>query len=314
VALAYNDGTMAQTVIRQFRKEDAGKIVSLWNKTLNRDPITGEMLELRTLKDPNFSAEGCLIAEGPGGPEGFVLAVAPGTRHRFAPPPGMGRVAGLGVLPSARRHGVGASLMEAALAFLKGRKCAKVLYAAHEYWCAGLDKAYAEGTAFMAKAGFKEVGVAVAMGRLLYEVDVPAEVVENGKKLAARGINTGVYDPSEKQALEDFFTAEFPDWRDFFHEKLERRDDLRDVYVARDNGKVIGYCQRLEADHVGPFGVSRDARNLGIGSVMLYALLDGLRARGYRFCWFGETGRAQPYYERAGFFITRRYSILTREL
>jgi len=305
---------MAQTSIRPFTKADVGRVVSLWNRTLNRDPITGEMFELRTLRDPNFSPEGCLVAEGPGGPEGFALAVAPGTQHRFAPPPGMGRVAGLGVLPSSRRRKVGTRLMEAAFAFLKGRKCAKVLYAAHEYWCAGLDKSYTEGTAFMAKFGFKEVGVAVAMGRLLYEVDVPAEVVETGKKLAARGINTGPYDPSEKKALEDFFTAEFPEWRDFFHEKLERHDDLRDVYVARDKGKVIGYCQRLEADHVGPFGVAKEARNLGIGTVMLYALMDGLRARGYRFCWFGETGRAQPYYERAGFFITRRYSILTREL
>jgi ribosomal protein S18 acetylase RimI-like enzyme len=305
---------MAPTSVRPFTNADTALVVSLWNRTLQRDPITAEMFELRTLRDPNFSPSGCLIAEGPSGPEGFVLAVAPGTRHRFAPPPGMGRIAGLGVLPAARRKKVGTGLAEAAFRFLKERKCAKVLYAAHEYWCAGLDKAYAEGTAFLAKHGFAEAGVAVAMGRLLYEVEVPAEVVEKGRELAAKGINTGPYDPSEEQALEDFFTAEFPEWRDFFHEKLERHDDLRDIFVARDNGKVIGYCQRLEADHVGPFGVSKEARNLGIGTVMLYALLDGLRARGYRFCWFGETGRAQPYYERAGFFITRRYSIQTRAL
>ena len=43
-------------------------------------------------------------------------------------------------------------------------------------------------------------------------------------------------------------------------------------------GKVIGYCQHLDCDHVGPFGVASAYRSKGIGSVMLYRLLDRMRA------------------------------------
>jgi hypothetical protein len=47
---------------------------------------------------------------------------------------------------------------------------------------------------------------------------------------------------------------------------------------------------------------------------MLYRLLDRMREKGYRFAWFGETGRARPYYERAGFRVTRTYVTLSRDL
>jgi len=55
-------------------------------------------------------------------------------------------------------------------------------------------------------------------------------------------------------------------------------------------------------------------RNRGIGTVMLYRLLDQMRDRGYKFAWFGETGRARACYERAGFVVTRRYAVLSRTL
>jgi predicted N-acetyltransferase YhbS len=86
------------------------------------------------------------------------------------------------------------------------------------------------------------------------------------------------------------------------------------MVIATEGERVVGYCQHLDADHVGPFGVGAGYRNRGIGSVMLYRLLDGMRQKGYRFAWFGETGRARAYYERAGFRVTRKYAILRRDL
>jgi len=289
-------------------------LIRLWNDSLSRDPISPALFRERTLGDPNFSPDGCLVAQVDGDPAGFAIAVPPGASHRFAPPPGAGRIAGLGVLPGRRRTGVGKALLEAALAFLRGRGCKKVVYAAHEYYVAGLDRAYADGLAFLERHGFSQSYEAVAMGRELYELEWPQELRALEAKLAGEGLTADYYSPPLKAAVEAFFAAEFPEWAPFFREKLDRGDPHDDFALALDRGKVVGYCQRLEGDHVGPFGVAAAYRNKGIGTVMLYRLLERLRQKGFRFCWFGETGRAQPYYARAGFVVTRRYAVMARNL
>ncbi len=301
-------------MIRAFRRGDEDTVVRLWNGSLARDPISPAIFAERTLGDPSFSPDGCLLAEVDGAPAGFALAVPPGASHRFAPPPGTGRIAGLGVLPGWRRSGVGNAMLETALAFLRNRGCRKVIYAAHEYYVAGLDRAYAEGVAFLEKRGFAVGYEAVAMGRELYELEWPAELRALEAKLAGEGLTAGYYTPALKPAVEAFFAGDFPEWAPFFREKIDRNDPHDDFALALDHGKVVGYCQRLEGDHVGPFGVAAAWRNRGIGTVMLYRLLERMRQKGYRFCWFGETGRAEAYYARAGFVVTRRYAVMTRAL
>lgn len=303
---------MPGMTIRPFRGGDEEAVVGLWNATLDRDPITPAAFRERTLGDVNFVPEGLLVAEDDGRAVGFVVTVPPGKVHRFAPAPGTGRIAGLGVLPEHRRRGVGGRLLDAALDFLAARGCRKVVYAAHEYYTAGLDRAYTAGLALLASRGFKESYEAVAMGRLLYDCEWPAEARALEARLAADGVTVAPYAPADRPALTAFFAAEFADWAAFLEDKERRGDDPGDIVIARAGSVVIGFCQRLEADHVGPFGIAAAHRNRGIGTVMLYRLLDRMRQQGYRFCWFGETGRAQPYYERAGFFVTRRYAIMAR--
>jgi len=289
-------------------------VVRLWNETLIRDPISPALFKERTLGDPNFAPKGCLTAYRDEKPAGFVIAVPPGASHRFAPPPGAGRIAGLGVLPGWRRAGVGTALLEAALAFLRDRGCKKVVYAAHEYYVAGLDREYADGLAFLLHHGFAESYEAVAMGRPLYELEWPADLRAHEAKLAGEGLTAGYFAPPMRAAVEAFFAGDFPEWQPFFQEKLDRSDPPDDIALCFDRDRVIGYCQRLEGDHVGTFGVAAAYRNKGIGTVMLYRLLDRMRQKGYRFCWFGETGRAQPYYARAGFVVTRKYTVMAKSL
>lgn len=303
---------MPAPAIRPYHPGDEAALVALWNATLDRDPITPEAFAERTLGDANFSPEGVLVAEAGGLPVGFVVAVPPGRTHRFAPAPGTGRIAGLGVVPDARREGLGGRLLDAALAYLEERGCRKVVYAAHEYYTAGLDRAYAAGLALLSSRGFRESYEAVAMGRLLYEYERPATAIALEATLAGEGVAAVPYAPADRPALAAFFAAEFPDWAAFLEDKERRGDPPGDIVIARRGAAVIGFCQRLEADHVGPFGIAAAWRNRGIGTLMLYRLLDGMRAQGFRYCWFGETGRAQPYYERAGFFVTRRYAIMAR--
>ena len=291
-------------------------LVDLWNRTLVRDPISLESFRRQTLLNPNFDPASCLIAHDASATcVGFVLAHAPRAQRLHSGAHGAGRIVCLGVLPAPRRQGLGTQLLDAALAFLGERGCARVSVAAHEYYAAGVDaEAYSEGIAFLTKRGFSQVGEATAMGRLLYDLEWPDDVRAARSRLARDGIDITCFEPDYTEALAAYFAAEFPDWIEFFTRKLDARHDLDEIVIATHSGKVVGYCQHLDTDHVGPFGVAAAYRNKGIGSVMLYRLLDRMRQKGYRFAWFGETGRARPYYERAGFFVTRRYALLRREL
>ncbi|HET7770024.1 MAG TPA: GNAT family N-acetyltransferase [Chloroflexota bacterium] len=304
--------------IRPMGSQDEANLVHLWNETLVRDPITLDAFRRQTLLSPNFDPAGCLVAHsGDGAAVGFVLAIPHRTAGLHAGARGTAHIAGLGVLPAARRQGLGALLLDAALTFLRGRECARVTVAAHEYYAAGVDAdAYPEGIAFLVKRGFHQTGEATAMGRLLYDLEWPSEVRDTERRLLADGIEVAYFQPNYTRALAAYFAAEFPDWIEFFTRKLDAGATLDEIVIALDtrSHQVIGYCQHLDTDHVGPFGVARAYRNRGLGSVMLYRLLERMRQKGYRFAWFGETGRARPYYERAGFFTTRRYALLERSL
>ena len=302
--------------IRPFDPGGDEPLVRLWNETLVRDPISSAAFRRQTVLDPNFDPEGCLVARtSDGAPAGFILAIAHRSAGLHAGARGTGHIAGLGVLPELRRQGLGARLLEGALEFLGRRRCARVTVAAHEYYAAGVDvDAYAEGIAFLTKRGFRQSGEATAMGRLLYDLEWPPDVRATEQRLRAEGIEIVHLEPRRFQALAAYFAAEFPDWIEFFTRKLDAKHDLDEIVLAVHDGHVVGYCQHLEADHVGPFGVAQAYRNRGIGSVMLYRLLERMRQKGYRFAWFGETGRARPYYERAGFFVTRRYATLEKLL
>lgn len=304
--------------LRRFRAGDDTLLVDLWNRTVHRDPISPVLFRRQTLLDPNFQAAGCLFAEEShdgGEPLGFVLAVAPRVPRLFARTPGVGRIVALGVAPGARRRGIGGALLDAAVAFLRQQGCQRLQVAAHEYYAAGVDKhAYTEGLRFLLARDFQETRESVAMGRSLYDLEWPEAVRMSEVRLRTEGVAVRTFQPADTYALAEYFQAEFPFNIDFFLRKFDAGDPAEEMVVAVCRQQVLGYCQQLSCDHIGPFGVAAAHRNRGIGTVMLYRLLDQMRERGYKFAWFGETGRAQAYYERAGFLVTRRYAVLSRTL
>ena len=87
------------------------------------------------------------------------------------------------------------------------------------------------------------------------------------------------------------------------------------MVIAVKEQEVIGYCQQYLGDRIGPFGVKGEHRGKGIGTVMLYTLLDSMKTRNCRFAWFsGAEVGAENYYLRAGFHITRENLIMKRDL
>ena len=315
--------------IRSYEIGDEGEVVELWNQCLPYDRITARIFEEKILLDPNFDLNGCKIAEKEGAIIGFVYALV-----RKTPLPwgfdsflaeeekgGVGYIVALFVHQEYRRKGVGSALLKEALNFLQSQKRKKVVLFSYDpnYLVAGLDtQSYPGALEFFEKYGFTIQGESVGMGRDLYKLRVPEQVKEREKRLRNEGIVARYFDPEYILPTISFFLEDFPHWLHNFVEKWERGHDLDEmVIVLKDDREVIGYCQHRFDHHlerVGPFGIDKKYRGRGIGSMMLYKLLNRMAEKGYKFAWFTSTDRAETYYARAGFKVIRKQVHMAKNL
>lgn len=319
---------MTTPLLRPYEDKDLPALLDLWEKALPFEALPRDEFERRVVLDVNREPESLMLAfENPDGPPlGFALALV---IHRPIEKTGCmehrGFITAFGVHPEARKRGVGGALLDNAERFLIARNRREVAIAPYtpNYFVPGVDTTrYADGLAFLKKRGYETITDAIAMDALIGTFEIDPKTLVKEEQLRAEGI-----------------TVE-PFRRDFMHEYLEfmrtqedipgpwledARRNLVDmtrglfpedgIYVARDHGKIIGYCQ-YEGQHFGPFGVSDKYQGKGIGSVLLARTLYQMRKRGNHVAfvlWTGDRA-AQGVYGRLGFTISRRLAILRKTL
>jgi mycothiol synthase len=305
--------------IRPYQLADEPELIALWNRCLTRDRVTAEAFRERTLLDPNFDPAGSLVASEAGEPVGFVSAMRRSVAWwGYSPTLEQGWITTLFVDSAHRRRGIGSRLVSEAMAYLQRFGCTRVHFAhfSPHYYFPGVDEeAYPGAMTFFATQGFRIEEQVEAMGRQLFTVDVPPDVEAHERSLAAGGIQFEFLAPRYLLPTLSFFREAFPTWDYFFRRKAAVQPWPEDEMVVAVHGeRVIGYCQQMEGEHIGPFGVRPEYRGQGLGTIMLYHLLRRMQEREYRFAWFGMTERAATYYARAGFVKTRTHYKLVRAL
>src|ERR1051326_2574497 len=107
------------TTIAPFQPDDFRDVLRVLAAAMPNDPISPARFTRQVLLDPNFRAEGALVART--GPEvtGFCLALARHVPLENAPPDwDRGYVTLIGVVPGSQRQGIGSRLLAAAEAYL----------------------------------------------------------------------------------------------------------------------------------------------------------------------------------------------------
>jgi mycothiol synthase len=298
--------------IRPYLPDDEPAVITLWNECLTHDRITAAALRETTLLDPNFDPRGTLVAREADRTVGFVSGLRRAVAWwGYSPAPDQGWITTLFVAPDCRRRGIGSRLLRSAMDFLRAEGCSQVHFAhfSPHYYFPGVDPvAYPGALAFFQQHGFAVEEKVVAMGRQLYALQIPPSVIEHERQLAAEGIQCRFFEPRDLLPTLAFFKESFPSWGYYFRRKLAVQPWPEDeMVIVLDGGKVIGYCQQVDDEHIGPFGIHPDYRSRGVGTVMLYRLLQRMQAKGYRHAWFGMTEHAESYYARAGFEPTREH-------
>src|SRR5579871_1751824 len=315
---------MSEIPLTTYQPEDLEAVVALLRRALPAEPITTPRFARIVLLDPNFAPSGTFVARQGEEVCGFLLALARQRPLEDAPlETDRGWITLFAVAEEARGQGIGGALLNAAEGWLRqrGRTTVWISPYAPGYWTPGVDEAaYPAGLAFLQRRGYETVTRPRSMDASLVGWRPPEWAAEREAALKPMGVRFEPFTPPHIGPLLDFLRREFPgDWqrhvRETLHAILAGRRPAEELLLAMEGGAVIGFAQS-EGERFGPFGVGAGERGRGVGAVLLFQALDGMRARGLHNAWFLWTNdaTADRLYRSAGFRETRRYAVLRKDL
>jgi len=314
----------APVTLRGYQRGDEEAVVALWGISLSMDAIGPDLFVARILLDVNFDKQGFIVAEAGRDVVGFIYAAAPGPPLQYGNE-GQARAGWASVFfvhPQWRRRGIGTALLRAGMAYVRARGCSVLAispYAPGYFWPGPDRDRHAEVIALLDKLGFTTREEPVAMDASLVGFTVPQDVLRLRQRLTTEGYTVGSLQTRYIADLLAFLSAHFnPDWPQAVRNALSRRISYEQVLLAHHGPEVVGFCLAGGYDHVaerfGPFGVHLNWRGQGLGKLLLYECLAGMRGRGLHnafFMWTGEDDPAGHLYRRAGFQVTRRFRVVS---
>ncbi|TNJ65106.1 GNAT family N-acetyltransferase [Paenibacillus hemerocallicola] len=312
---------MAQINYRHYEPGDEAAIVALWNESLHHDPITPLRFRNMVLLDANFDPAGLRLAF-----EGERLVGAVYSLRRLLPmhetelEPDNGWITFFFVAKDKRRGGIGTRLMRDAFEFLTGQGRKHVFFSSYapNYFVPGVDAdSYPEGYELLQKLGFNRLYSPVAMDYSLVGYSVPEDIRALKREREGEGYTFRLAQDSDLVEVIRFATDAFnPDWGRAIREGVLRGLSLGAIHVARENGKLVGFCMHGGYEGIlerfGPFGVDPSQQGKGLGKILLHDCLANMRAQGLHGAWFlwtGETTTAGHLYKKLGFEISRRFHV-----
>ncbi len=171
--------------------------------------------------------------------------------------------------------------------------------------------------AFFAKNGYADYAIQNAYYLPLERYEYPADIAARIDALKQQGIDICYYDNEKNFGFPEFFdNIKNEGWRKQVLSQLDK-----DIVIASDGGKVVGYTGPLGISKEGRgtfcgIGVHTEYRQHGIGKILFASLCKGLseRGAGYMSLFTGTTNPARKIYEGAGFKIVRTFADMRKVL
>ena len=309
--------------INPYEPCDFREVVSLLSRELHADIMFPEIFQRKVLLDANFRPKGALVAKYDGKVIGFILALLRKYPLEDAAPDfDRGWITLIAVDKSHQRRDIGSMLLDSAMNYLESGGAASVWVSpyAPNYFTPGIDEAaYPGAIEFFHKHGFETAYRPLSMESSPLDPHTPDWVVSKETGLQNEGLIFDTFKPEYILPLLDFLKREFPgDWQRLMRESMVRITEGTfspdQISLAMESGECVGFC-RHDGERFGPFGVARVERGRGIGAILLFRCLQGMKEKGLSRAWFAWTDdNAANLYALAGFHETRRFSVMKRGL
>jgi mycothiol synthase len=311
---------------RSFSAGDLESIAKLTETALPRDPLTVERLAETILLEPNFRADGLILAENQ---EKELVGMIYATVADEGIPhwPESGFITLGAVIPPYRTSNVGQELLDRALAHLHNRGARNVTVAGYPqaYFLPGVDAdTYPDQLQLLERNNFTRRSTAAAMHLDLDTFLVPPQVLDIEARRLHEGYQFGTARWDDLPELCDFASEQLaPDWGPVVRAAAlrERRGPDRIEIARQPDNRIVGFAMsgayEDQLERFGPFGVDPRLRRTGLGRILLHRTLRRMRAQGAHGAWFLWTGEHEPaghLYKDTGFNVVRRFQILKKEL
>jgi len=312
--------------VRGYLPGDEVGIVDCWNSVLKNDPISLDVFVRKVLLDPNFDSKGAILACREGLVVGYAQCMVRQYPNMYD---GLEEEKGWLTVLACSQPNVCAKLLAEADSYFRGKGRREVWFSSYtpNYFWPGIDRdSYPGIYQALRSAGYEDVYDALAMDADLWPaIHRPEGLNELEAKLGSEGFDVHELRTNEIVPLLEFLKRWFSaDWYRHFLELVSRGVPSEQVVVATLGGRVVGYAQfwgndgyewACAGEHFGPFGVEPSLRGKGLGTIILHRCLENMRKKGVHRAFFLWTDRrAARLYERFGFRVTRRFTVMRRVL
>jgi predicted N-acetyltransferase YhbS len=301
---------------------------SLWNAACGADlSISERALRYNTLPTTGARQAG-RVALADGEPVGFVLASALPASPEVSPPE-MGWVDAIAVRPGRQRQGIGSALLTWAEGWLAEQDCTRMrLGGSLRPFAPGLPSDL-HSEPFFRNRGYDNR----PQGKTDWDVardlrDYRSRIPNTQYPIPNTRLSPAA--DADAAALLAFLHREFPGrWRFECEEFMRAGGRMSDYMLLWREGSVDGFARLTLADserpldrffmarlpkpwgQLGPIGVGRGCRGLGLGGALLDAGLCRLRDLGVAGCVIDWTSLLD-FYGKYGFTPYRRYEMLVK--
>lgn len=309
----------------------AGALVDLWNASIGSDfPMDLRLWRQNVDGCDRTSPEGSWIAVDGQACAGFVIAKSPN------------HISAIIVHPEYRRQGIGRKLLEracAALASPEGRTRAAAFTAPldpphqlitgqdYAHFFPGVPEPYEGAFEFFQACGWRKTeGWCVDLWRELAAFSIDPSVAAKIEELRRNGIVLQACTPKLTESLLRHVEANFSTrWLNETRSRILMEPDPAEIKVAVRGGDVVGFAHTFtnrsaklgpsvmwrgllgaEYGGLGPIGVAKDVRKIGLGLALLNYGVDEVRKAGMTRMAIDWTALVD-FYKRAGFKVWKRY-------
>lgn len=290
---------------------DADRLLEVWNRAAEFDPLNGALLHEKLWGDADFDASLALAWRGARDIQAFGIAVCRPLRGQLT-----GFIKMIAVEPAAQRKGIGTALYQAL-----ERRCRelgavemRLGESAPNYLVPGVDKRYRPAIAFFEQHGLVRSGEAcnqrVDLRRWSYAPPGDQPEAAGGKVAYCRAT------PDHAAAIREFLDENWPTW--WAEVSTALANEPPSLFLALDGDKVVGFAahngNNRGSGWFGPMGTSPTHRGLGIGGRLLALCLADMQQAGYPSAIIPWVGPVQFYREQAGAVVDREFVRYTKQL
>jgi GNAT superfamily N-acetyltransferase len=325
-----------------YQTTQAGRVIDLWNSTLlkNHFPLLEQLWRQQTEGDPDFETQDVILAFAPDDTlAGFVLVkpfrgktISPELMPKFAAYAEAGYIGAIVVAEQYQRQGLGRNLMQQAEKQLRQPGVKQIVVGASvRHFFPGPPIELPGLDAFFGSLGYQSTDrIETDLRRQLNNWSPPPlpEAVVNGGYSFAQG------QAGEEQAILDFMWRTFPGRWLYEVQLFFKNGGLpQDITLLKDpsgtiegflmtyhrNSKVIGpsiYWNTLlepAFGGIGPLGVSKNVRGLGLGLHIVVAGVNYLHGLGVTDCAIDWTTLVD-FYGKLGFQPWKQYHRTLKEV